>query len=570
MIQTDDPHFRRLTEAVDNSFRLQKVDRESHQTLTNYLMDDLYPVTNGQAPETSLPLLSLAYRAMCRYMISKAPRMLVQTDDPQRKAWAENAEIAGNRRIVRCRSDQALREVVGQSMVSFGTLFFAPQYVGTPRGMRLDLAVDPIDRADYVFDQDSRTLEAPDFEGHRIRMKIADIRDYPDFDPAGRMAVEPSIPSVGDETTNFKEESGRRTGLYDYAEIWCVYDRPRNMLVYYPRHQPDILLLEMPWYGPVHGPYRKLYYEKIAGNAVPISPLQHLFKKHRAFNVLDLKTIHQQQVAKGLLAYTNAGKEEAERIVNAIDNQSVLQETGATRYLHIGGASPDTVAMAEKQRRDFAYASGGIIDQFQQQADTLGQERLLRGAANEMLEDMAGWAYWFVRGFCEDVFWFDIRDPNPEPQRLRKRIAGSTLTYEVPWTIEHRRMVEELEFDVDVEPYSYRERSPESRLADLMGAVQFYGQVADQAMAQGITLDVEAVFRTIGRYRNLPELYEWFVMNQSPERLQQLLGHRSTGGQPNNGTPRRYVRESRSDGSGAEQEIMRMFGRGAPKEVEVA
>src|SRR3990172_5860327 len=512
MIATDDRHFQRLTEAVDWHYRQQKQDRILHQTLIDYMTGEHYPRRNGAlAPQTALPLMSMTARASARHQISKSPRLLVNTQNPQWKSWAENGEIAANKRIIASNAAGVLREVAAQSMVSFGVLFLSPVYVGMPRGMKLDLGMESIDRADYVFDLDSPTLEGPDFEGHKFRMKIADIREHPLFDEEARTAVQDTgaEESPNDETSNCRRAFGMKRGLYDYAELFCIYDRPRNMLVYYPRQQPTMRLMEVEWSGPREGPYRKLYYEKVAGNAIPLSPMMHLLTKHKAFNVLDMKTIHQQQVAKWLLMYTNAQKEEAERVVNAVNNQSVLAENGPVRGFHIGGTSPDTVAMAEKQRRDFSYATGGIIDQFQQQGETLGQERLLRGASNELLEDMSGWSYQFVKGFCRDVFLFDLGDPNEEPMMLDKKVSGTDVSYQLPWTKMHRQMFADyVDYDVDVEPYSYVERSPDSRLADVLGALQIIQGMGDQAAAQGVSIDVEAVVRTVAKYKNLPELYD--------------------------------------------------------------
>jgi len=574
--ELNDKHFDRLTEAVDWNYRQQKVDRTLHQTLLDYMMGEHYPRRNGtQGPQTTIALMSMTARAMSRRLISKEPRMLVNVQNPQWKSWSENAEIAANKRIVASDAANVLREVVGQSMVSFGVLFTAPVYVGTPKGMRLDLGFESIDRADYVFDLDSPTLEGPDFEGHKFRMKIADIREHPLFDPDVRMQIEPNgaEDSPDDEISNYRRAFGQKRGLYDYAEIFCVYDRPRNKLVYYPRHQPTMRLLETEWLGPRHGPYRKLYYEKVAGNAIPLSPMMHLLTKHKAFNILDMKTIHQQQVAKWLLVYSNAGKEEAERVVNAVNNQSVLAENGAVRGMHIGGAAPDTVAMAEKQKRDFSYASGGVVDQFMQQADTFGSERLLRSASNELLEDMSGWSAKFVKGFCEDVFTFDLSDPDETPRMIEKKMPTSGTVYRLPWTRLHRQTFADCaDYDVDVEPYSYVERSPDSRLADLLGALQIIQGMGDQAAVQGISIDVEAVVRTVAKYKDLPELYDVLILNQDPERLQQLLGPRSPGGTSDPNKPNgNYTRRSESDGSGAEMEVMRAFGRGSQQnEIMVA
>jgi len=564
MVTTDDPHFQRLTETVDWSYRQQKVDREIHKTILDYLMGEYYPTRSGESgPQTAIPLLSLAARAMSRHLISKAPRAIVSTADPQMKSWAENNEISTNKRIARSRCVQELREVVDQSMVTFGTLFFAPMYVGTKDGMKLDLAVQAIDRCDFGYDVQSTTLENADVQFHKFRMKIVDIREYPLFDEEARMAVESNgvDDSPDDEQSNVRGAYGNRRSLYEYAELFCVYDQPRQKLVYFPRRQPSMRLMEHDWMGPPAGPYQFLYYEKIAGQAVPISPLMHLLTKHKAYNALDMKAIHQQEVAKGLLFFTNASKEEAELIVNAQENQSVLRESGATRYGQIGGADQGTVGMAEKQKRDFSYASSGIIDQFQQQADTLGQERLLRGASNEMLDDMQGWAQVFMKRFVTNVFHFDVRDPDPAPQIIRKQV-GKSMSYEFPWTAEHRRFSMDLELEVDVMPYSYVDKTPQSALADLLGALQIVMGMGDQAAAQGIIVDVEAVVRAIAKLKNSPEVYDCLILNQDPMKLQQLLGA-GRGGQPSdpmkpNG---QYTRKSESDGSGAEMEIMRMMGR---------
>jgi len=573
---SDDRHFVRLTEAVDWSFRQSKIDRKIHQMLVRFMAGEYYPFKDSTAgPHTAINLLSMASRAMTRHLISKEPRALVNTTSEQLKSWAENQEISTNRRITTSDAAMVIVDVAAQSMCSFGTMFFAPQYIGEPDGMYLDLAIESIDRADFVFDLDSTMLERSDFSGHKMRMKLVDVHENPMFDEEARLEVTDSgQESVqNDERTNFQKAYGGVTSLYDYADIWCIYDRPRKKLIYFPRHQPHLKLAEIDWLGPAQGPYRHLYYEKLPNQAVPVAPLTHLLTKHKAFNELDMKAIFQQRTAKGVLFFTNAGKDEAERIIKAVEGQSVLREDGSVRYAHMGGADQGTVAMAEKQKADFSYASSGSIDQFQAQAETLGQERLLRGASNEMLSDMSGWAYKFTKGFCGDMFWFDVRDPSDKPQTFTKTLGTSGATYDIQWTKEHRQFVEQMEFDVDVEPYSYVERSPDSRLADVLGALQIIQGLGDQAAAQGISIDVESVVRTIAKYKNLPELYDVLILNQDPERLQQLLGSRGAGGQasPTAGKPNgQYTRTSESDGSGENVAMMNMMKRAGQSNEMVA
>ena len=560
---SDDKYFQRFAEVTEYSYVQQKIDRDLHQLMISFLLGDKYPTSEATQPRTSIALLSMAFRTMSRHLMSKAPRVLVNTADPKLKSWAENGEISVNKRILRMRLDQEMRECVGQSLSSFGTMFFAPGFVGTEDGMKLDLRIQAIDRADFGFDLNASTLETADYCFHDYWEPLVDVRENPLFEESTRTRVDANgqyLRQAG-ETTNVRALSSNRGRLHDYVRIRCGYDRRRNKLIYFPRYQPNLRLMEVEWMGPREGPYDFLYYEKPPGQATPIAPLAHLLFKHRAFNVLDCRATHQQQAAKGLLLYTNAGQPNAERVVNATDLQSSLQDNGAVRFAHIGGADQATVAMAEKQKRDFSYATNGLVDQFQAQAPTLGQERLLRGSANEMAEDMAGWAYQFNKRFAERMFWFDIRDPDPKPQILTKTREG--LSYPLEWTARHRQFAMDMELDVDVEPYSYIERSPENRLADTLGAIQIIMGMGPQAAAQGISVDVEAVVKLIGKYKNLPELYDCLILNQDPTKLQQMLGARQAGSEatdPNkpNGN---YTRTSESDGSGAEMELIRAMGR---------
>lgn len=571
MIDSEEKHFTRLTDMVQWSYQQDRPARQIHNDINEAMMGEYYPIGGGlNGIETPINLLSMAKRAMSRSLISKAPRVMANTDREELKSFAEDAEISANQRIIKSDAARILRDATDQSMVSAGIVLMMADYVGDNDGMKLSLVMKSIDRCDYVFDPGASSLEDSDIQGHKFRMVIQDVVEHPWFEPE-RRDVEPSPPnywSSEDKASNRTSTSGGQTELYDYVDIWMVYERRRRKIVVFPCHQQGIKLMEMDWNGPDHGPYRYLYYEKPVGLPLPISPMMHLLKKHRAFNVLDAKTIHQQHTSKWNLFYSNASKEDAKRMVESYDNQSVLQENGAVRGAHIGGASQDTVLMSEKQKRDFSYQAFNM-DQYAglaSQADTLGQERLLAGAANEMLEDMRGYAYQFVKGFCEDIYWFDIRDPDTKERKLRRKIPDTNLSYDSDWSIVKRQFVADMQFQIDVEPYSYRERSPESRLADCLGALEIYERLAGQAAAQGMSLDVQSVMDTVIKYRNLPEVNDWLIRNQDPQELSGLLGGQGDS-KPKSASPRRYIRESRSDGAGRDMEMMRNLGANQGSEM---
>jgi hypothetical protein len=404
-------------------------------------------------------------------------------------------------------------------------------------------------------------------------MVLLDVREHPLFDESARAQVEAqnhqTDPNYGD-TTWQRAYGSYKTDLYDYTQLYQVYDRLSERMYVWPVHQPDLKLMDSLWNGPRHGPIRLLHYGRPPGHPFPVSPMANIYRLARANGVLLAKSLQQQQAAKGLLLYTSASKEEAQDIVDSVDLNSVLQEHGAVRWTQVGGAAPDTVAMAEQTRKLFSYAAGNL-DQLLglgSQSPTLGQERMLSESATASMQDMGEVVYKFIQAAVKDAYWFNIRDPETR-DRIHKKMGKTGLSYDVSWTPEKRKFIEGMEFEITVEPYSYRSRTPDGRLADFLGALQILQQWGPQMAAQGIMLDMEAIVRTIADYRDLPELYDGLILNQDPDRLAQLLGPRE-GKTPMDAMsqgPKRYIRESTSDGAGAEQEMMRMFGRGQQEQV---
>jgi hypothetical protein len=129
-------------------------------------------------------------------------------------------------------------------------------------------------------------------------------------------------------------------------------------------------------------------------------------------------------------------------------------------------------------------------------------------------------------------------------------------------------MIADMEYTIEIEPFSHRMRSPEGRLADVLSAVQFIMSMGDMAAAQGITIDVDAIVALIAKYRSLPEINDVLIRNQDPAQLAGIGGQNKQNDQ---GTPRRYIRESKSDGSGERQAMIQSMGRGQQnQEITVA
>ena len=570
LIKTD-AHFQRLTQCVDWSIDKTSTYRELNQMLVDASMGQFYPRFVSQAPDTPINLMGMTHRAWSRSLFMRDPRAMANTAVPQYKSFSEDAAIALNQTIQEAEFGRVISEVVDQSLYSVGALEMTADYVGTPYGMRQKLCLESIAFPDLIWDPDCSRMHESDYIGRRMYLPLVDVREHPMFDEAARMRVQATHSDVrsDDKVSNF-QRAGRgpmSRQLYDYVELYRVYDRRRRRLYVWPANDPSIKLMDMEWNGPEHGPIRFLHFGTPPGHPFPKAPMMDVYRLHRATNILLARAMRQQQMAKGVLLYNSASRDEAKDMVDAVDLQSVLQEHGGLRWAHVGGAAPDTISMSELTRKLFSYAVGNL-DQLLglgSQAPTLGQERMLSEASSANMQDMGQVVYLFVKQAVNDAYWFNIRDPQTR-EKLWKKLGQTGISYSVDWTPEKREYIEKMKFQVDVEPYSYKSRTPEGRLADLLGSLQVLGEYMPMMMAQGMSIDMEGVVRTIAQYRDLPELYDVLILNQDPERLQQLLGPKEGatpmqqfGGQnkPNGN----YTRRSESDGAGENMELLRSFGR---------
>lgn len=575
--ESNDPHFDRLAGAVSTSWEQAKPYRELNQMLVDAAMGQYYPRFSSPMPEMPLNLMWMTHRAMSRWLSMRNPICMANTSVPQYKSFAEDAEIAVNRTIEEAEFGKVMSQVVDQALYSIGALSTTADYVGDDQGMKQKIVMDSVPFPELVWDVGATVIEEGDYIGRRMKKTLVDVREHPLFDPELRMQVEPSSMrnrSTEDET-NWQRVSGSfRTELYDYVELFQVWDRRSNRLYVWPVGQPQIKLMDMKWNGPAHGPIRLLHFGTPPGHPYPVSPMQDLFRLARAQNVLLAKALQQQQAAKGLMLYTSASKDEAKDVIDSVDLHSVLQEHGSLRYTHIGGADPSTVAMQEKVRRDFSYAAGGLdaLLGLSTQAPTLGQERMLSEGATATMQDKSQVVYDFIKAAVEDIYWFNIRDPETSTE-LTKSLGKTGMTYNVKWNPEKRDFIlnSGMRFEIDVEPYSYRSRTPDGRLADFLGALQLLQAWRPDMAAQGMSIDMESVFKTIAKYKDLPELYDAIILNQEPDELAKLLGPREGQTPIDSGMPKRYIRESVSDGAGEQQEIMRMMSQGGQeREVSAA
>lgn len=561
----DDKTFTRLTECVENDYRAMSCHRQLHTEFTELLSGDKHPANkNRDATPTPLNIGSMAIESLVGELASDNPRVMATTNAEKYKTISETAAIAMNRMLEEISFGEQLEDAVLNSMYSIGCMEVGATFVGTVDGMRQSLISESFDIYDLAWEQQgAKRIEESDWVARQLHWPLADVQDHPMFS-SDKNRVEAT--SQSDTTDEIDPKRGRNSlsrGYIDYVSLWQVYDRRRNRLVLFPRHQRHLKLYDEEFTGAKWGPYLFLYYWRIPGLATPMSLAQRIVTMHQVVNVLNTKSHRQEQASKGILKYGSASKAEAELITQSPDNWSALQDQGDVAYVHYGGASPSTVAMEEKMRRDLSYVAYNMDQRagLQSQAPTLGQERLLAGASNASVEKLQKKSYRFTQMATRAMYDLVLRDEVTRTT-VRKPVPGFPQeSIEAAWTPEVRAELRRMGVEIDVEPYSLRQRGPDSRLADYLAVVDYVNsRLRTDMAAQGVGFDVAAVLKNITNMKNEPMLNETFIYNQEPAELAALMGPRTTSADDHQ--PHRYVRESISSGQGQEQEMMRMFRAG--------
>jgi hypothetical protein len=139
--------------------------------------------------------------------------------------------------------------------------------------------------------------------------------------------------------------------------------------------------------------------------------------------------------------------------------------------------------------------------------------------------------------------WYD---PNPKQKDVIKEAPGfESVTIAVPFNPEDREG-DYLQYNIILEPFSMQHQSPESKLQGIRTVLnEMITPNAASMEAQGITIDWEGLFKTVGKLSNIPELSN-FIKFSSPN-TEQPVGSSSEVRQAPN-TTRTNIRKNVATG----------------------
>jgi len=557
-INPNDPqHLVRLRDSMSWSKKmLTPFRRKYKETLEQYVGH--HYGTNGTPERVPINMLRMSVDVYARQLAAKEPRVLALTFDQKAKSKARMLESATNKVLKQIDLGTTMRTIVKSAMFMMGIVKIGlssesdSQSFGYQAGVPY---VDPVLFDDWLHDMTARKPGEWDWCGNRYRVPYEYVMENPGFNKA---AVQNIAQPDGQYEDLFGEPRSHHLSQGDglaadeyrqHVELWDLYFPKEGIIMTLPAEGEGPPLRVVDWTGPQHGPYRWLMFGAVPGNVMPSPPAQMWLDTHDLLNRLFLKLGRQAERQKTLTFASGvaASNKRGERIMDAADGQVInSDDPGSVNEVSMGGIDQNNMAFSMELRNIYSYMAGNLdaIAGLSQQAETLGQEKIIKGSSSELMGDMADTVLRFAEDVTSDVSWWIYTDP---VSSIPIEISIPNYDRKIPtmWRPEDRQVPVDA-YDLRVEPYSMTPQSPAQRLNTSFQIIQqVVMPFAQQLQMQGIEVDVQALVQMAAKYADLPELLDIFKKGGFPLSLPGLAG--GTAGanvQKPPVTQRNYTRQS--------------------------
>ena len=497
----------------------------------------------GAQKRVPVPMLALAVSIYIRQLAAQAPRVLITTKRPELKPTAANLELALNQIPEEIGLSATLRRMVMEALFSIGVVKVGLHKVGTSLGHDYgEPFVDVVTIDDYFCDMAAKVESNIDYEGNVYWMDYDEVKEAKWLDKKERDDLKPDeYTVVGPAGEQRAEGVGADSSADQYRDRVWLRDvwLPRDGLLLTMGNQTKTLLKVVEWNGPGLGPYHKLGFADVPGNLLPLPPVSLWRDLHELSNTLFRKLGNQAESQKNVQGFSGGDDESVANFKNASDGEGIRFTGSEPKKLSAGGVDPNTLAFYLQCRDLFSYFAGNLdsLGGLSNRASTLGQDKMLGEAASSQMRDMADRTVDTIRGIFRTLAFYEWHDPIKR-RLLEKPIPGTAVSIPVEWNKKSRKGEFNM-YDLDIDVYSLQDNSPGARLQKLGVIMQQYVlPLAPMIQQAGGTIDVQSIFKMVGKYADLPELDD--IVSFGETDMQGVSGQQPLGMPAN--TTRTYER----------------------------
>jgi hypothetical protein len=378
----------------------------------------------------------------------------------------------------------------------------------------------PVNLDDWVVDMSARRWEDRVFCGNKYRRFAEEVeQDKSLVKDARQHVIMAGDSSNTNETTGDEDSvaslSGVDNALSETGEprkrvtLWDLYLVQERKVITVSEDWSTGPLKVVDWDMWEEGPFFQLGYGKVPNNIIPLAPRTIMMDLHLLINALFRKMGRQAERQKTTTGYRGQAADDAKRIVDASDGEAILMDNpeGVRQFVN-PGVDPTTLAFSIQIKDLFTYLNGNLdaLGGLSPQSGTLGQDELLRSAANQRIADMQERTVDFASKILNAMAYKEWHDPATD-REVFKRIPGTDQGIVVNFDAKRRKGAEFSDFTVKAIPQSLTHTTPATKL-------QAIGNVFDRFIApyipmyeqNGLTIDFMGLIDVIARLGNLPEL----------------------------------------------------------------
>ena len=307
-----------------------------------------------------------------------------------------------------------------------------------------------------------------------------------------------------------------------FIDLWDVYITSINTIVTIPEVEEgfdDEELDSYKWEGLEGGPYRRLFFNDVPDQVMPLPPASLWLDLHHVANRLLNKIIDQAERQKTIGVFAPGAGDDAKRIVDAVDGEMIRSDRPeSTREAKLGGIAQESLVMFLQIKQMFSDNAGNLdlLGGISPQSDTATQDQILNVNASRRAEAMMEKYESFVKQVVNDVGFILYSDPNRDILlQLESGFDDRTVSFR--WKASEQ-VGKFYQHNIDVVSFSTRDKSPAQTVDIVMKAVDKAIQLS--AVDPSFRIDTQRLFEVIAEYTNTPELLE-IIKFQEPGRFDQ-------------------------------------------------
>jgi hypothetical protein len=213
------------------------------------------------------------------------------------------------------------------------------------------------------------------------------------------------------------------------------------------------------------------------------------------------------------------GDKDADRIIKAKDGDMVkvddAQHVAEMRFDGPDGAI-QTFSTFVRDYTNFATGNLESLGGLGAQSETLGQDQLIAQSNSKQLDAMKDRTAQAIQQIIEALAYLMWTDPLMD-YPVSISIPGTDIEVEDTLTAQERSQADFMMFNIEIDPYSMQDNSPQTILQSMQGFLQMMVPNIQFMQAQGLDINWEAVATNWARYTGtVPEMRELLTYARPP------------------------------------------------------